>query len=368
MLSLGAETRRVMQPIPDVPPFAGGAHEWYRPPLLMVERPPGTDPDGILLTFPVAPEHAGMRLDRFIQSRIPRLSRTRAATIVRSCAFRSDGAKRRASERVRAGETVILVRPSFKEPNAPLDFGVLYEDAAVLVVDKPAGLPMHPTATYHRHTLTYQLRERYPERPPQPAHRLDRETSGVVVCGKTLDAERALKRAFERREVSKRYVAIAHGEIADDAGQIDLPLARPASGLHILMEVQEGGATAVTDYEVLERREGLSRVSLRPVTGRQHQLRVHLAALGHPIVGDKLYGAEGVAVFYDYIEADMDVTPPLLERLGMARQALHAAALTMPHPDSDQPLELESPLPVDMVALWRDGLPGPKAGAAGPAS
>lgn len=323
----------------------------------MVERPPGTDPDGILLTFPVAPEHAGMRLDLFIQSRIPRLSRTRAAKIVKSCAFRTDGRKRRASERVLSGETVILVRPSFKEPDAPLDFGILYEDDAVLVVDKPAGLPMHPTATYHRHTLTYQLRERYPGRPPQPAHRLDRETSGVVVCGKTLDAERALKRAFERREVQKSYVAIAYGDIKDDTGQIDRPLARPAEGLHILMEVQEGGATAVTDYRVLERRDGLSRVSLHPVTGRQHQLRVHLAALGHPIVGDKLYGAEGVAVFYDYIAADMQVTAPLLARLGMARQALHAVALTMPHPHRDEPLVLESPTPPDMVALWRDGLP-----------
>ena len=123
--------------------------------------PPGCDPASIILTFPVAPEHAGQRLDRFIQHRIPRLSRTRAQEVVRSCAYRADGTRRRPSERVRAGEHVVLVRPPFEEPHVPLYFDVVYEDEAVLAVDKPSGLPVHPSATYHKNTLTYLLRQRF---------------------------------------------------------------------------------------------------------------------------------------------------------------------------------------------------------------
>ncbi len=261
--------------------------------------PPGCPADSIVLTFPVARELAGQRLDRFIQSRIPRLSRTRAQEIVRHCAYRSDGTLRRPSDRVREGEVVMLVRPPFREPETPQTFNVIYEDPHVLGVDKPAGLPMHPTATYHRNTLTHLLRVRYGDEPPHIAHRLDRETSGVVLCGRTLDAERALKKSFERRRVHKTYLAIVRGRMEQDEGVIDLPLERARQGLHVLMEVAppEQGLNAVTRYRVLERRPDRSLVSLRPRTGRQHQLRVHLAALGHPIVGDKLYGPEGSAIF-----------------------------------------------------------------------
>lgn len=171
--------------------------------------PPGCRPDSIVLSFPVPRELAGVRLDRFIQGRIPRLSRTRANAIVRACAYHADGRRRRPSERVREGEIVLLVRPPFEEPAAPTSFGIVYDDEAMLVVDKPPGLPVHPSASYHRNTLTFLLRERYPERTPHLAHRLDRETSGVLVCARTLEDERALKRSFERREVEKVYLAIA---------------------------------------------------------------------------------------------------------------------------------------------------------------
>jgi 23S rRNA pseudouridine1911/1915/1917 synthase len=140
---------------------------------------------------------------------------------VKACAYRVDGTRRRASERVRAGETVILVRPAFEEPNVPLYFDVLHEDDAILAIDKPAGLPVHPSATYHKGTLTYLLRERYGEDAPQIAHRLDRETSGLILCGRTREAERALKIDFENRRVSKRYLAIVRGEMPDDAGRIE---------------------------------------------------------------------------------------------------------------------------------------------------
>jgi len=253
---------------------------------------------------------------------------------------------------VREGETVILVRPSFDEPETPRDFGILYEDDEVLAVDKPAGLPMHPTATYHRNTLTYILGERYGEDCPQIAHRLDRETSGVVVCGKGIEAERALKICFERREVSKSYLAICEGEIPDDEGIIDVPMSSVEEGLHVLMRTREPGEglPSRTHYQVRERHAGLTLVELHPETGRQHQLRVHLAWLGFPIVGDKLYGPEKEKPFLDWVEHGM--TPGLLARLGMERQALHAWRLSIRHPSREAPLELEAPLPADMRSLW----------------
>ena len=304
----------------------------------------------------MAPEHAGQRLDRFIQHRIPRLSRTRAQEVVKACAYRPDGSRRRASERVRAGETVLLVRPPFEEPNVPLYFDVLYEDDAVLALDKPAGLPVHPSATYHKNTLTYLLREKYGSDAPQIAHRLDRETSGLILCGKTREAERALKIDFENRNVSKRYLAIVRGEMPKDEGRIELPMDRAKEGLHILMEVtpQGEGYPSVTRYRVLARRRGATLVALAPESGRQHQLRVHLSAIGHPIIGDKLYGPEGVQTFLDYIETGM--TDALRDRLGHDRQALHAYELHFTHPTTGEPTTLRAPLEEDLVALWGEPL------------
>ncbi len=328
-----------------------------RPPRRPVRRPraplpPGCDPASIVLTFPVAPEHAGQRLDRFIQHRIPRLSRTRAQEVVRSCAYRADGTRRRASERVRSGELVVLVRPPFAEPNVPLYFDVVYEDDAVLAVDKPSGLPVHPSATYHKNTLTHLLKQRFGEDAPQIAHRLDRETSGLLLCGSTRASERTLKSAFENRDVRKRYLAIVRGVMPDDEGRIELPMDRAKEGLHILMEVTpEGeGYSSVTRYRVIARNEDATLVSLAPQSGRQHQLRVHLSAIGFPIIGDKLYGPEGSQPFLDYIETGM--TDELLQRLGHERQALHAYELEFAHPSTGESTTLKAPLPEDLVRLW----------------
>ncbi len=317
-----------------------------------VAIPPGCDPASILLAFPVAPEHAGQRLDLFVQSRIPRLSRTRAQEIVRNCAYRADGSRRRPSERVRAGETVLLVRPHFEEPSVPRFFDVLYEDAAILAVDKPAGLPVHPSATYHKNTLTFLLRERFGQDAPQIAHRLDRETSGVLLCGRTAVAERALKNAFEKRRVTKRYLAIVRGVMPEDQGRIELPIDRAKEGLHILMEVTPAteGYSCVTRFRVVARSDRATLIALAPESGRQHQLRVHLSALGFPIIGDKLYGPEGVEPFLDYIDHGM--TDDLGRRLGHHRQALHAYELTFEHPSTGDGMTLQAPLPDDLIELW----------------
>ncbi len=315
------------------------------------EVPPGH----IVLRFEVPPELAGMRLDRFLQLRIRRLSRARARRIVERCARRADGGARKPGERVREGEVVFVVRPRPPEPHAPRTFRELYRDEEVLAVDKPPGLPMHPTATWFRNTLTAVLRERYGEPPPRIAHRLDRETSGVVICGRTGAAERSLKIAFERRRTRKRYLAIVRGDLDGEEGVVRLPLARRETSdrvLHVLMEVApRGGLEAETRWRVLARRAGRTLLQVEIGTGRQHQIRVHLAAIGHPVLGDKLYGPNGPEVFLRYVQ---EGSSEAVRRLaGHWRHALHAHWLEVPHPRDGSPLRLRSPLPRDMAELWK---------------
>lgn len=243
------------------------------------------------------------------------------------------------------------MRPRFEEPDVPTDFGILYEDEAMLVVDKPAGLPVHPSASFHRNTLTYLLRTRFPNNTPHLAHRLDRETSGVLVCARTLEDERALKRCFEERRVEKTYLAIVEGCPEAAQGVIDLPLGRPDGGLHLLMEARPDGAPSRTRYRVVARAPQHALVALWPKTGRQHQLRVHTAALGHPIVADKLYGPEGPQPFLEYCET-REVTADLLARLGHERQALHAYRLRLDHPRTGESMVFEAPLSPDLCELW----------------
>jgi len=314
--------------------------------------PPGCAENSIILSFPVAPEFAGMRLDLFIQTRIPRLSRTRAQRIVKACAYRHDGAKSRASDLVRASETIYLVRPPFEEPSAPRELPVVFEDEVMLALDKPPGLPVHPSASYHRNTVSFILQEKYGHAAaPRIAHRLDRETSGLLLCSRTRAFEPLLKGAFEGRRMQKTYLAIVRGELTQDEGTIDLPMARPDTGLHILMQVRPDGLDAVTDFRVRTRSAGYSLVELSPRTGRQHQLRVHLSALGHPIVGDKLYGPEREAPFLESIETGL--TPALIARLGHDRHALHAHRLSFAHPSTGEALTLEAKLAPDLEALWQ---------------
>lgn len=314
--------------------------------------PEGCAENSIILDFPVAAEFAGMRLDLFIQTRIPRLSRTRAQRIVKACAYGGDGKKRRASDLVRSGETVYLVRPPFEEPSATRDLPIVYQDEAMVAINKPPGLPVHPSASYHRNTVSFILQETYGrERAPRIAHRLDRETSGLLLCATTLEHERLLKNAFENRRMQKTYLAIVRGELAQDEGTINLAMARAKEGLHILMEIRPNGLAAVTEYRVRARIPGYTMLELFPHTGRQHQLRVHLSAIGHPIVGDKLYGPEREAPFLESIETGL--TPELIARLGHERHALHAHKLVFEHPVHRRTMELVAELTPDLVALWQ---------------
>ena len=307
-------------------------------------------PDLITIRFTVQPCHHGWRLDHFIKARIPRLSRTRIQKMIRS--QQELGARAlRPSGRVRAGQEVSLLRPAPDEPDVPMFFDVLQEDEALIAIFKPAGLPVHATARFHRNTLTALLRQRFgDQQTPQLAHRIDRETSGVMLLGRTSVAGAALKESFRRRRVHKRYLAMVHGH-PQQSWTVDLPLGPDvASGIRVKMGVVADGLPALTRFLTLERRGSFSLVEACPETGRQHQIRAHLGACGFPIVGDKLYGAEPCLL--EYLETGW--TESLQDRLLLPRQALHAAGITFPHPTTGELITVECPLAEDLAEFWRD--------------
>ena len=245
----------------------------------------------------VPPECSGWRLDHFLKRRIGRMSRTRIQSIIGEQISFPDGRPARPSSPVRAGETILLRRPAPVEPEVPRHFDILFEDESVFVIDKPAGLPMHTTAKFWRNTLVALLRERYPDEQMEIAHRIDRETSGVLLIARNRQVASFLTRAFARRAVEKTYLALVKGHPPDE-GKIDLPLRLLDTKSRIMMGPAKDGSglTAVTQFRVVRRLPGHAVCEARPLTGRQHQIRVHFACIGHPIVGDKLYGA-GEALF-----------------------------------------------------------------------
>ena len=304
--------------------------------------------------FVVEAECDGWRLDRFLLKRIPRLSRVRVQRVIRGECWVDDRDCKPATTLL-PGQVVRFVRPAPVEPDAPRTLPVLAEDPAFYVLDKPAGIAMHPTAKFHYSTVTAVLRERFPGERLEICHRLDLETSGALVVARTHAATVALKRAFARRKVEKRYLAVTYdGAALADEGVVDLPLGLEVGGLTrvkmVATPVERGGLPSRTRYRVLERRAGRALVECFPETGRQHQIRAHLDAIGAPIVGDKLY--PDARIFADYQDHGWDA---VAHRLPLRRHALHAAGIRFPHPVTGVPVEVESPLPAELKECLEQG-------------
>ena len=313
----------------------------------MTERPLIIGPDWLALQFEVKREHAGWRADIFISNQIPRLSRTRVKRILEKSAFDDTGKPVKPNRTLFEGERITIYRPPPEEPDVPRHFAVLYEDDSILAIDKPPGLPVHPTARYHRNTLTALLREKYGEDRPILAHRIDSETSGVLILAKTKTAERILKKRFADRKVQKKYLALVFGCPEPPDGRVEVPLGvDPAGVVKVKMAGREDGLPALTEYRTLERLADAAVLECLPRTGRQHQIRAHLSLIGHPIIGDKMYGPDP-ALFLDYI--DNGPTDEILKRAGARRHYLHAAAISFAHPVTDAPFSIECPLPQDMT-------------------
>jgi 23S rRNA pseudouridine1911/1915/1917 synthase len=309
----------------------------------------------VRVVFTVEPNYAGWRLDRYLQEKIRRLSRERVQRLIAQRLEASGGRVLKPATRVTPGLTFALLKDAEPEPDAPLHFRIVHDDGALVVVEKPAGLPVHPTARYAAHTFTAVAKERFPGRKVDPAHRLDRETSGLLACGGAPEWTRRLKRAFAHGEVEKTYLALAHGAPAADRFEVDAPLALTgASAVRVRMHVASGGLPSRTAFEVLGRRTApdgapVALLACRPRTGRQHQIRAHLLHAGLPMVGDKIYGPDERIFDRFTRRATTDADRAALR---LPRHALHAWRLALPHPETRARIALEAGLPEDLRAFW----------------
>uniref|UniRef100_A0A7C4QR18 Pseudouridine synthase n=1 Tax=Schlesneria paludicola TaxID=360056 RepID=A0A7C4QR18_9PLAN len=305
---------------------------------------------------------SGCRIDTFLSRHLRSYTSWRMHRLVRAGQVTVDGKTADVQERVYTGQTVsvrLLEPPDDLMPAEEIPLHVLYEDEWLIVVDKPAGLIVHPCGERPRGTLTNAVQWHIDRTAavkglvkPGVVHRLDRDTSGVIVLAKDHLSHRLLSLQFQRGRVAKEYVAVVEGVLASDRGVIDLPIGR-VKGCSSALMTTRGDALdprpSSTAYEVLERLPRHTVVKARPRTGRLHQIRVHLAAVGHPVVGDEYYAAHGEL---------KPPRPPLLPngtRPGppispyISRHALHAAALSLTHPRRQEWMTFSAPWPLDLL-------------------
>jgi len=293
------------------------------------------------------------RIDTYLQGRFPRFSRTAMQKLVKEGAVTVNGKLVKPSYEVGSGDRIQLILPppevSQIEPE-PIPLTILYEDEYLLAVDKPANMVVHPARGYRHGTLVNALAHycrdlSHGDDPVRPGivHRLDKDTTGVIIVAKTDETHWRLALQFERRRIHKEYRAVIEGELDLDRDKIDEPIGAHRFVRERYSVSKQIGREAVTVYEVIERLAGFSYVRLLPETGRTHQLRVHMSFLRHPVVGDTLYGARRITVG-ELLGSD-DKTAAI------GRFALHARRIQFRHPITAAPMTIEAPLPDDFQML-----------------
>lgn len=307
-------------------------------------------------TLTVAPDDAGARLDRYLADRLSAMSRSQVQSLITDGAVLVNGIVGKPARRLASADEVVVALPPQASDDRPLaaapeiELRVLHADAAILVIDKPAGQVVHPAAGHDADTVVNALLARYPDLAesfdddrPGIVHRLDRDTSGVMVVARTEASATDLRRQFKSRTVEKTYLLLARGHVTPPAGVIDAPIGRDPKHRK-RMAALAGGRKAQTTYRVLDRSGDYSWVEARPRTGRTHQIRVHFAAIGHPVVGDTIYGKHDARV---------------------GRSTLHAWRLELNHPTAGDRVSYSAPLADDLRAVlselgiaWRGDEPG----------
>jgi len=340
-----------------------------------------------LRTIAVPVEAAGQRLDHFIATQLEGVSRSRVQLLLDQGDVLVNGAQVKASLKLRGGEQIAITGTPHPAPlkatpeDIPLD--VVFEDAHLAVVNKPAGMMVHAGAgqsddARSRGTLVNALLHRFKalsstggDLRPGIVHRLDKDTSGLIVVAKNDAAHAALGELFSNRQISKTYIALVHGAIERQKGTITAAVSRdPMRRTRMTARPADNARSAVSHYECIRRLDSrfgkFTLIKVRIETGRTHQIRVHMASIGHPVVGDTLYGAAGqltdlVASQAAPSKAARRNSGP--ERLRLGRNFLHAAQLAFVHPITDKPLQLEAPLPSELesfLARMEENLPAPR--------
>ena len=304
--------------------------------------------------YHIQKEQHGTRLDRFLMSATQEMSRTHLQRLIRDGNVTvNDKVVKQPSYALRDGDEISLTLP----PSRPLDtiapqniaLDILHEDSHLIVLNKPAGMLVHPANGVYTNTLVNALLAHCTDlsgiggiERPGIVHRLDKDTSGILVVAKTDVAHRKLSAQFERHSITRQYVAVVCGTPAKTTGTIDAQIARSRRDRRRMTTVENHGRHAVTHYEVLEQYPQFALVQLTLETGRLHQIRVHLQHIGHPVAGDAIYGGERRALN----DADTPVLKHALAQL--KRQALHARLLGFEHPDTGESLTFSAPMPKDM--------------------
>ena len=344
-------------------PFYGAGSSLVFSDSAMTE-PLSTEP----VTVAVEPRAHGWRVDHYLARLFPNYSRALFQKAIETHSVLVNGLAVKASRRLRVNDILSVQLPQAADQTLPpedLPIEIVYEDDALIVINKAAGMITHPGKAHYRGTLAGALQFHFDRLSdvagrlrPGIVHRLDRDTSGLIVVAKDNQVHHFLSRQFERREVVKEYRAIVWRVIERDHDTIRTFLRVNPKRREAMMVCDEGGNArpAVTNYEVLERFERFSYVRLLPRTGRTHQLRVHMKHLGHPIVADRLYGGKSELLRSDLADDapqrrsrnKVSEVPDAAADVLISRQALHAHKLAFRHPATGEPLEFEAPLPADM--------------------
>jgi 23S rRNA pseudouridine1911/1915/1917 synthase len=319
------------------------------------------------------PEEAnGQRLDLFLVQQLSEVSRSRVQLLLHQGSVLIDGKQAKASRKLRSGENIAILGdpqpPPLRAMAEAIPLEIVYEDSDLAVVNKPAGMMVHAGSgatedARNRGTLVnallHHLRELSTSSGPlRPGivHRLDKQTSGLIVVAKNDATHARLSSMFARRQVRKLYIALVQGELAQERGTVNASISRDSIRRTRMTTRREGGRTAVSHWQVLRRIHGpygsFTLVSVRIETGRTHQIRVHMASLGHPVVGDTLYGAPAAV-------APLAAAASRFPRLVLPRNFLHAAELEFAHPGSGERLSLVSNLPADLKQFLAQLAPAP---------